>query len=703
MWCDGMPCIDDFAEWCEPVLRGMNSRDMVMIDNLIMLVSKVSRKHPLIFLPDFVDDVVCGMPTREIMSKHHIASQPDYHNLVNSTIKLKGARSKGKAHSREKNLKKRGWREQYDAIMLPSALIYDLLIELYRCNLLTAAVADAILRDQYISSNNLEAAVLKSYSDVKTSVSPPRAEHAKHLHLEHNDDALCVKVRQIVSNLAAHGLITHINDNVSVPQKYSRIDDMVYKMLDNKEYGMSYQALMSSTMRELPLLRLVPGTSALDACLSSLEVKGLIVYKGSGAKYATNNRQVFTSEIYDRRMKEVKNAVVTTKVKFFGRKTTPSQFVSELIELDPGDLDDMDDQVTRMAGLVMSDAAVPQSPRDTTGLFDFMVDLSNYEFKPEQVDLMKRLDFEATSTVFHCKVLISKTVTPAVLARLRSAVPEGEQGVVFTCKDVPSAVVAKTRADRTIQVIGKRGILEWCSITPVMPCRKNSVAVVKYGDAIGKVVMVRALNYESGMATAILAPDRAEVTLPIGSLKEIGPDVHAESDEFGDMSESFFRLVCSLDKIAPGTFEDGIRDCDAPVYRNREEMMRSARPDLFDDSAHPPYPLEPESSEHDRYVLFDTGTHVKIAPIFGRTMECTCLHRANEECRTTLCRHIVAAIPAVIARESDPATAIAHVEKNLAEIKADNVRRAALAVGYALGTKHVAILQKYIRARADDA
>ena len=587
--------------------------------------------------------------------------------------------------------------------MLPSASIYDHLVELYRCNVLTAAVADAILRDQYISSKNLETAVLKSYSAIKSSVHQPRAEHTKHTSGEHGAGKLCAKVRHIVSNLAAQGLITHINDNVSAPQKYSRIDDVVYSVLDSKEYGMSYQVLMSSTIQELPLLRLLPSTAPLDTCLSRLESKGLVVYKRSGVKYATNSRQVFTKEIYDRRINEVKSAAVTTKVKFFGRKTTPEQFVSELIQLDPGDLDDRDDQVTRIAGLVMSDAAVPQSPRDTTGSFDFMVDLSNYVFKSEQIDLMKRLDFEAASTVFHCKVMIGEVVTPNVLARLGSAVPKGERGVVFTCRDVPPAVVARTKVDKTIQVVGERGILEWCSITPVMPCRKNSVAVVKYGDVVGKAVMVRALNYESGMATVSLAPDLVEVTLPIGSLKEIGPNVLATNDEFCEMSESFFRLVCALDKIAPGTFEDGIRNCDAPVYKNRVEMMRSFKPDLFDDSAHPPYAVEPESSEFDRYVLFDAGTHVKISPIFGRTLECTCLHKANEEYRTTLCRHMVAAIPAAIAHESDPAAAIAHIEKNLARIKANNVRRAAQAVGYMLGAKRVEMLRRYLRACADDA
>lgn len=698
-----MPCIDDFAEWSDPVVRGMNPKDMAMTDRLITLVTKVSKKHPLIFLPDFVEDVVSGMPTGEIMSKHNIASHPDYHNLVNSTIKLKGRRSKGKAHSRERNLNNKGWRDQYDGIMFSSAAMYDLLVELHRCNILTAAVVDAILRDQYISSSNLEAAVIKSYNAVRSRVHKPQAGPANHSSTEYDSSKMCEKARQVVSQLAAQGHVTSLDNNVSVLEKYSRTDSVVYSMLKDKKYGMSYQALMSATMQELPLLKLVPGTDVLDDCLARLESKHLIVHKRSGSNRSTNSRQLFAKEMYDQRMREVMKDVVSTKVKFFGRKTTPGQFVSELLRLDPGDLGDRDDQVTRIAGLVMSNAAVPQGPRDNTGVFDFMVDISNYEFSTEQVDLMKRLDFEARSTAFHCKVMIGETVTPAVLARLASAVPKGEQGVVFTCKDVPAAVIATTKKDRTIQIVDKHGIQEWCSIAPIMPCRKNSVVIVKYGDAVGRVAIVRALNYESGMATALLAPNRAEVTLPIGSLKEIGPDMYDTSDEFGEVSESFFRLVCSLDKIAPGTFDDGISYCDVPVYKNREEMMRSSRPDLFEDSEHPPYPLEPESSEFDRYVLFETGTHAKISSTFGRTMECTCLHKANQEYRTTLCQHIVAAIPAVISNESNPIAAIAHIEKNLSMIKAENVRRTAQAVGYSLGTKHAPILRRYIHACADSA
>ena len=57
--------------------------------------------------------------------------------------------------------------------------------------------------------------------------------------------------------------------------------------------------------------------------------------------------------------------------------------------------------------------------------------------------------------------------------------------------------------------------------------RLNSVARVMYGDDRGKAVMVRSVNYESGMAVVAVVPDSKEMMLPIGCLEEIGPDEDA--------------------------------------------------------------------------------------------------------------------------------------------------------------------------------
>ena len=491
-----------------------------------------------------------------------------------------------------------------------------------------------------------------------------------------------------------------MNGGVSAPEKYSRIENVVYEILDGKKDGASYQALMSAALQELPLLRQVPGMGALDACLAKMEKDGRVVYKGSSRKYSAYGQQLFTSGKYDRLVERARREAGAARIKFFGRRTTPDRFIDELCQLDPGDLDDLDDQVTRIAGLVMSDSILPQSPRDPTGVFDFVVDVSGYTFRPEQEDLMREINFEANSTVFHCKVLINEPPTLSALSALRSAVPQGEQGVVFTCRSVPSAVATSCREDRTVQVVDEQGIRKWCAITRIMPCRKGSVALVMYGDGEGRAALVRSLNYESGMATVALVPDRAEATLPIACLKEVGPDDPATGGEFDEVSASFFDLVCSLAEIAPGTFEDGVRECAAQVYKTRGELPEDARAAAFRRIDHAARGGMHEPT-HIRYVAFDGGVYAAVASRVAHTLECTCLHSINDGYRTTLCRHLVAAVAAVAARDAYPAVTIGHLKKSVVLLREGNVDRAASALGDILGDKHRKILKDYLLARAD--
>ena len=102
---------------------------------------------------------------------------------------------------------------------------------------------------------------------------------------------------------------------------------------------------------------------------------------------------------------------------------------------------------------------------------------------------------------------------------LCKAVPDGEQGVVFTCSSVHPVVKRRILDDRTIQIIDEDGIRAWCAITSTMPCRLNSVARVMYGDDRGKAVMVRSVNYESGMAVVAVVPDSKEMMLPIEDMR----------------------------------------------------------------------------------------------------------------------------------------------------------------------------------------
>lgn len=694
----GASCTDIFVEGCGPVVRDMDAGDLVAANSLISLASRIAKRHPFVFLPDFVEDFVAGAATADMMSRYHIQSGPDFANLTAGTLKMKGRRSQGRDGSRDKNMANREWRKRHELVSLQSAVIYDLLVDLHNCNALTAMVAHAVFENQYVAGEDVEAAVLGSYEKLGGAIHVPRAAHCRDPLGAYVRRGLGAKIDAAVSRLASAACLTSINGGVSAPKKYSEIEDVLYGILDGREGGASYQSLASAALQELPLLRWIPDTGLLRACLARMEGEGRVVCRGSGRGHPAYGQQVFARSRYDLLVERARRDAGRARIKFFGRRTTPDRFVGELRLLDPGDLDDLDDQVTRMAGLVMSDAAMPQSPRDPTGVFDFAVDLSGYTFSPKQEDLMRRLDFEASSTMFHCKVMINSPVTESALARLRIAVPPGEQGVVFTCMDVPGRVAASAKADRTVQVVDEQGIREWCAATPTMPCRKNSVALVMYGDREGRAAMIRSLNYESGLATVELAPERAEATLPIGCLKEVGPDAPAAGGEFGSVSESFFGLVCALAEVAPGTFEDGIRECAAPVHRTRGAAHAAAP-----ESPCPAGPGRARPRARNRYVAFDGGTCEVGAGGSGHALVCTCLHSINSEYRTTLCRHLVAAVAAVAARDPDPAATIGHLEKSLARLREDNVGRAASALGDILGDGDRGLLEDYLLARADAA
>ena len=59
-----------------------------------------------------------------------------------------------------------------------------------------------------------------------------------------------------------------------------------------------------------------------------------------------------------------------SKIPFRGREISPDKFIEELLELEKGDLGDEDDQVTRLAGLVLAESAKLQTPHEDIKEFD---------------------------------------------------------------------------------------------------------------------------------------------------------------------------------------------------------------------------------------------------------------------------------------------------------------------------------------------
>ena len=95
--------------------------------------------------------------------------------------------------------------------------------------------------------------------------------------------------------------------------------------------------------------------SILKKILENLESSGKIKsQKETNVKYGFTERHFFSSIFYKKQIKQSKNEEHGRK-QFFGRpNVSGSEFIFELKRIVKGELDDNDDQVTRIAGLILS-------------------------------------------------------------------------------------------------------------------------------------------------------------------------------------------------------------------------------------------------------------------------------------------------------------------------------------------------------------
>ena len=712
-----MPCAADFKSKCDPIITNLDPDGIIGANILVSAAVKSNRKHPLLFLPDFVEDLINGMYSRKMMTKHHMHTYNDFSAMASSILKFGGQRSKShKEDCREENLAMLGWRQQYTILSSQFRLFRPQLVGMFNCSVLRTLVAHAVLRLQYIPYDNIERSVLASYNILRAGIHMPR-DAAFDSYI---GDGFARKIDLTIARMAQESTLTSIEGDVSVPAKYAHAMAYVRDTIESSKGGMQYQSLITKTLGEFPLFRMLPGRNEIDGMLGSLERDGSIICKRSFWKFAPFSNHLFAPDAYRASMERmIAQAVSLERVKFFGRRITPDRFVSELRALEAGDLDDRDDQVTRIAGLVLSDAVLLQSPAEHVSGFDFVMDFTNYNFRPEQEDMMRGLDFVVRSKIVHCKVMIHNEITALKVDELCKTVPDGEQGAVFTCSSVHPTVKRQTLDDRTIQIIDENGIRAWCAITSTMPCRLNSVARVMYGDSRGKAVIVRSVNYESGMTVVEAAPDHREMMLPIGCLEEIGPDedvpIDVESrsptrmrnekirmeDWFAASSEEYFEFLCDLASLAQNSFEEGLGLDVRAIHKTRMGLMKSIKPEMFDGQH--PYIDIPEGSRHVRYVEFKNGIYSTVNMFSfasGSSFMCECFHRLNETYRSTLCNHLVAAIIRLGFEEHRgwkfAKQRICAFREGLNAFRMKNVIRMALALRDVIGDGSEQLLKEYI-------
>ena len=630
-----------FKQNCDDMITSFYSSDIVKANKMISLTVNIAKRYPFVFLPDFVEDFMNGMLTRLMIKKYQMYNYNDFTGVA-TTLNLKGNRSKDpNQNNKTINLQNKKWSKQYEFLIEQSRIFTQPLGELLNDNILNALVSNTILDLEYIGSSDLKKNILNSYKKYKKNIPTLHNDKLHNSFEKYLSDDLDYKLNNSINYLTDKLYITSMDGDISLPTKYSKIHDSIYNILNDMQDGLSYNSLMVKSMNEFPLIRITSRINIINDILDKFEKEHRIIRSHAYWKYSPDSDQIFTLENYNHKMENIKRDMLSRgRTKFFGRHITPDQFIDELNMLDLGNLDDLDDQVTRIAGLVLSDAVLLQSPREDMKEFDFIVDIANYNFRVDQEDMMKKLDFQATSNIFHCKVMINDKITKNTLAYLKRVIPTGDQAVIFTCMPVSPEILQQTKDDRTIQIMDEESIRSWCSITPTIPCRRHSIAKVMYGDGRGKIVLVNSLNYESGLAVVETIPDHTETTFYIGCLQEIDLCV-SNPEDFELASNTYFDFLCLLGELSFEPLEVCLDVKIHSTHDTRTSFMRKTNPELSD--MYLPISGEKKSL---KYIELD-GVHTRVN--MSRTtsevfVQCECYHKLNEEHHHTLCKHMVASI-----------------------------------------------------------
>ena len=527
-------------------------KEIATRQNFIEQIKKINRKNPFCYLPYFVKDFISGTSLKDLENKYHISYWMDLYNIANKILGFSEERYTSRKYDNalELNLKIINWNKKYQELKVNCKFFKNEVDELIFDNVLQAKIIFSLM-DKELEKNEIatECKELKNQYDLFHFIDESLANSFN----EVLEDGLENRINNILSGLKEEKIVTRSTldpKKLTVVFSINKIKKYIIRELKIKE-KIAYVSLQTKTLDQFQALKLIPKFGVFDTAWTELEKEGIIhiEYRSSRG----NDFIIFLNEDYLKIQKEIQSLDTdANKIPFKGRKITPEQFIEELLELEKGDFEDADDQVTRLAGLFLAESVKLQSTHEDIPEFDFRINLTNYDFRSEQSDVMKKLNLKINSEIFHVKVMINENLNLTKYNELKEKLPEHEQAIIITFEKIPSNIKKLLENDPTIQVIDKEGVKIWVSITSRLPARVNSLCKI-YQDPLSrlenKLVRVNSIFYETGIALVNIIPEMNEATVLARCLQEI-PLFESKASDFELYSKNYLRFLKILSSLA---------------------------------------------------------------------------------------------------------------------------------------------------------
>jgi hypothetical protein len=598
-----------------------NIGESVSRRNFIEQVKEIYKKNPFCYVPNFVESLINGNPVGKLQEDFHFSNHINLQIIIKDILNFKEERYRLAQYPNalELNLKILGWKNKYEELKHNFIFFENELSELFFENVLQAYLILSLM-DEYLNRKEIYDKCLElklNYSFFRFVDDELKIKFNKLLETDLEN-----RVNKILDELISQKIIYFNKADVKKLKCILNFDDIknfVKKQLIHNNGSLSMIALNSLVDQSFPSLKLIPDLGVFDASVDELKHEKFIRKETRSSR--KNDFQIFLSDDFEQLEADLKSIGRTGLMPFMGRKITPETFVSELLELEKGDFNDDDDQVTRLAGLVLAESVALQTPSEEIKEFDFSINLENYRFRPEQIEAMKKLNFQINSKICHIKVMVDKILNLKKYDELKGKLPPNDQGVVITFKKIPVNVKKLLETDSSIQIIDEDGVKIWVSITSRLPARVNSICKIS-SDPLSKLenklVRVNSVFYETGFALVSIIPKMNEVTVLARCLEEI-PLFESKPSDFELYSKNYLEFLNILSAIS--------------IYEN-----------LINGFFQNKFIEEPLGTNTELEVKFDYNTvHLDLST-GGKysTIKCNCMQYAENS--LYLCSHLVSAL-----------------------------------------------------------
>jgi len=429
----------------------------------------------------------------------------------------------------------------------------------------------------------------------------------------------------IRNDLFIKKILTHSFDEYQLNTNFEDIENKIKTIVSDERKGIIYSKIILKLIEEYPLIQFIPHQDIINKILIRFE-KEKGIFKSEAARYNLDptERRFFTISNYE-------NQTLDTDVdgipQFFGRENDPHTFIQDIQYLKKGGFDDEDDQVTRIAGLILAGTQKMISEPEKFSEFDFAVSMAGFAPTEEQVKVIEisKIVIRPDCNIVHLKIMLDEDVNVNTIESIRKILPENEQAMIMCFNKISEEVRNLISKDNSIQIIDKNALHLWAQITPQIPSRKNSIVKIMAGNNLGKIARINNINYETGKASIQIISSEDEEIVYVGFLKEINLNEDELLKEHLILCKNYFNFLnIARENSNEEQFDKAIFNSEQikekmEVYKDRWSLKENV---TF-------------SSKYENYISIVNPSE----SVFENIFHCSCNHFQTQN---TLCFHLIA-------------------------------------------------------------